>query len=232
MLRDTLAGLIEPMLASAGACPSRTRCHLSKPEHRTIDPRCLENPRPEGAEPTLTGNVASPFHAEPRHLDDIGEADNTIVVFTTDNGAEVFTWPDGGMTPFKGTKSTSCKSGRPVSAFQKLIGNVGVPGGCQQGGQPIESRHDTVRNRAGLDVSGPTDDGECAEAALLLSVSCFERARLQPGREQLRNSGFSSRGNSVSNFHEGALDLADVGKNTKVRAQSHAPSPESEQQKE
>ena len=31
-----------------------------------------------------------------KHLDDIGEADNTIVVFTTDNGAEVFTWPDGG----------------------------------------------------------------------------------------------------------------------------------------
>src|SRR6476619_4942914 len=33
-----------------------------------------------------------------KHLDDIGEADNTIVIFTTDNGAEVFTWPDGGMT--------------------------------------------------------------------------------------------------------------------------------------
>ena len=41
-----------------------------------------------------------------KHLDDIGEADNTIVIFTTDNGAEVFTWPDGGMTPFKGTKGT------------------------------------------------------------------------------------------------------------------------------
>src|SRR5262245_29413184 len=40
------------------------------------------------------------------HLDQIGEADNTIVVFTTDNGAEVFTWPDGGMTPFKATKGT------------------------------------------------------------------------------------------------------------------------------
>ena len=36
-----------------------------------------------------------------QHLDEIGEADNTIVIFTTDNGAEVFTWPDGGMTPFK-----------------------------------------------------------------------------------------------------------------------------------
>jgi arylsulfatase len=36
-----------------------------------------------------------------QHLQDIGEADNTIVIFTTDNGAEVFTWPDGGMTPFR-----------------------------------------------------------------------------------------------------------------------------------
>lgn len=41
-----------------------------------------------------------------KHVEDIGEADNTIVVFTTDNGAEVFTWPDGGMTPFKATKGT------------------------------------------------------------------------------------------------------------------------------
>jgi len=42
-----------------------------------------------------------------KHLQDIGEADNTIVIFTTDNGAEVFTWPDGGMTPFRATKGTS-----------------------------------------------------------------------------------------------------------------------------
>ena len=41
-----------------------------------------------------------------KHLKDIGEADNTIVIFTTDNGAEVFTWPDGGMTPFRATKGT------------------------------------------------------------------------------------------------------------------------------
>jgi hypothetical protein len=33
--------------------------------HRTIDPQCLENPRPEGAESTLTENAASPFQAEP-----------------------------------------------------------------------------------------------------------------------------------------------------------------------
>src|SRR5712664_3090720 len=37
-----------------------------------------------------------------KKLDDMGALDNTIVVFTTDNGAEVQTFPDGGVTPFKG----------------------------------------------------------------------------------------------------------------------------------
>jgi len=36
-------------------------------------------------------------------LEDLGIADNTIIVVTTDNGAETFTWPDGGTTPFKGS---------------------------------------------------------------------------------------------------------------------------------
>jgi arylsulfatase len=40
-------------------------------------------------------------------LEDLGVADNTVVVYTTDNGAEVFTWPDGGTTPFKGEKATN-----------------------------------------------------------------------------------------------------------------------------
>ncbi len=40
-------------------------------------------------------------------LNDLGVANNTIVVYTTDNGAEAFTWPDGGSTPFKGEKATN-----------------------------------------------------------------------------------------------------------------------------
>src|SRR6516162_540146 len=122
MLRDNLAGLIEPRLSSAGAHnlgghlkrdklgdapgqPSWRSSLLNDPSakffaanpgdgqknkwpglkvttpahdsravrtahhksHRTIDPQCLENPRPEGAESTLTKNAASPFPAEPRH---------------------------------------------------------------------------------------------------------------------------------------------------------------------
>lgn len=64
MLRDNLVGLIEPMLSSAGANPLA----LGTEWKESSDDRspCLENPRPEGAESTLTENAASPFHAEPR----------------------------------------------------------------------------------------------------------------------------------------------------------------------
>jgi arylsulfatase len=59
-----------------------------------------------------------------QHLEDIGEADNTIVIFTTDNGAEVFTWPDGGMTPFKATKGTVFEGGFRVPAIIRWPGHV------------------------------------------------------------------------------------------------------------
>ena len=41
-----------------------------------------------------------------KKLDDLGIADNTIVIFTSDNGAQKMTWPDGGQTPFRGEKGT------------------------------------------------------------------------------------------------------------------------------
>jgi len=44
-------------------------------------------------------------------LDELGIADNTVVVYTTDNGAEVMSWPDGGSTPFKGEKATNWEGG-------------------------------------------------------------------------------------------------------------------------
>ncbi|HME56842.1 MAG TPA: sulfatase-like hydrolase/transferase [Terracidiphilus sp.] len=67
-----------------------------------------------------------------KHLEDIGEAENTIVIFTTDNGAEVFTWPDGGMTPFKGTKGTSFEGGFRVPAIIRWPGHV-KPGTVENG---------------------------------------------------------------------------------------------------
>lgn len=45
------------------------------------------------------------------HLDKLGIAEDTIVIYGTDNGAEVFTWPDGGTTPFHGEKATCWEGG-------------------------------------------------------------------------------------------------------------------------
>jgi arylsulfatase len=67
-----------------------------------------------------------------KHLEDIGEAENTIVVFTTDNGAEVFTWPDGGMTPFAATKGTVFEGGFRVPAIIRWSGKV-KPGTVENG---------------------------------------------------------------------------------------------------
>jgi arylsulfatase A-like enzyme len=46
-----------------------------------------------------------------KKLDDMGQLDNTIVVFTTDNGAETVSFPDGGITPFKGQKGEAWEGG-------------------------------------------------------------------------------------------------------------------------
>ena len=67
-----------------------------------------------------------------KHLDDIGETDNTIVIFTTDNGAEVFTWPDGGMTPFKNTKGTVGEGGFRVPCIIRWPGQI-KPGTVENG---------------------------------------------------------------------------------------------------
>lgn len=57
-------------------------------------------------------------------LKDMGVDDNTIVMFTTDNGTETFTWPDGGNTPFKGQKGTIYEGGFRVPAILRWPGKV------------------------------------------------------------------------------------------------------------
>lgn len=59
-----------------------------------------------------------------KYLKDNGFDENTIIVFTTDNGAEVFTWPDGGMTPFKQAKGTIFEGGFRVPALVRWPGKV------------------------------------------------------------------------------------------------------------
>jgi arylsulfatase len=57
-------------------------------------------------------------------LDDLKVADNTIVVFTTDNGAEVMSWPDGGSTPFRGEKATNWEGGWRVPFVMRWPGVI------------------------------------------------------------------------------------------------------------
>jgi arylsulfatase A-like enzyme len=57
-------------------------------------------------------------------LKDMGVDDNTIVMFTTDNGTENFTWPDGGTTPFYGAKGTGYEGGFRCPAMLRWPGRV------------------------------------------------------------------------------------------------------------
>jgi arylsulfatase len=57
-------------------------------------------------------------------LEELGLADNTIIMYSSDNGAEVFTWPDGGMTPFRNEKNSNWEGGYRVPTLIKWPGVI------------------------------------------------------------------------------------------------------------
>jgi len=57
-------------------------------------------------------------------LDALGIADNTLVMYSTDNGAEVMSWPDGGTTPFRGEKDTNYEGGWRVPCVIRWPGVI------------------------------------------------------------------------------------------------------------
>jgi arylsulfatase A-like enzyme len=65
-------------------------------------------------------------------LKEMGVDDSTIVLFTTDNGTELFTWPDGGQTPFAQSKGTVLEGGFRVPAILRWPGHV--PAASDQNG--------------------------------------------------------------------------------------------------
>ena len=82
-------------------------------------------------------------------LDEWGIADNTIVMYSTDNGAEKFTWPDGGTTPFAGEKGSTWEGGFRVPTFIRWPGVI-KPGTKHNGIFSHEDMMPTLLAAAGV----------------------------------------------------------------------------------
>ena len=87
--------------------------------------------RPEAANKTGRGIYADGMVEHDGHigqmlglLDQLGIANNTIVIWTSDNGAEVMSWPDGGTTPFRGEKNTNWEGGYRVPLVVRWPGVI------------------------------------------------------------------------------------------------------------
>jgi arylsulfatase len=88
------------------------------------------------------------------HLDDLKIAENTIVVYTTDNGAMVSWWPDGGATPFRGEKATTWEGGVRVPMLVRWPAKI-PKGKVSNGIQTHEDMFTTLAAAAGYgDVRG------------------------------------------------------------------------------
>ena len=84
-----------------------------------------------------------------KKLEELGVADNTIVIYTTDNGNELLLWPDGGYAPFRGEKGTTWEGGVRVPMLLRWPGKV-KPGSVSNGIQNHEDLYVTLAAAAGM----------------------------------------------------------------------------------
>jgi arylsulfatase A-like enzyme len=82
-------------------------------------------------------------------LRELGIDDNTIVVYSTDNGNEMMLWPDGGYAPFRGEKGTTWEGGVRVPHLVKWPGRI-EPGSVSNEAQNHEDVYATLAAAAGL----------------------------------------------------------------------------------
>src|SRR5262249_13025361 len=94
-----------------------------------------------------------------KKLEELGVADNTIVVYTTDNGNELLFWPDGGYAPFRGEKGTTWEGGMRVPCVIRWPGKI-PPGSVSNALQSHEDLFVTLAAAAGrADVKEKMLDG-------------------------------------------------------------------------
>ncbi len=84
-----------------------------------------------------------------KKLDELGVTDDTIVVYTTDNGFELLFWPDGGYSPFRGEKGTTWEGGVRVPCLVRWPGHI-APGSSSNAIQSHEDLFVTLAAAAGL----------------------------------------------------------------------------------
>jgi len=130
---------------------------------------------------------------------------DTILVFTTDNGAEVFTWPDGGMTPFAGSKGTILEGGMRAPCIVRWPGRV--PAGKVENGL-----------MSGLDwfptLAAAAGDAGVVDA--LLQGKDIEKKHFKVHLDGYNQLGFitgkePSKRNEIYYFAEGQLGAVRIG---------------------
>ena len=82
-------------------------------------------------------------------LDELGLTDNTVVMYSTDNGAECFSWPDGGTTPFRGEKNENWEGGYRVPCAIRWPGHI-KPGTVHNDIFSHEDMLPTIMSAAGV----------------------------------------------------------------------------------
>ena len=117
-------------------------------------------------------------------LEELGVADDTIVVFSTDNGAEKFTWPDGGESPFRGEKGGTWEGGFRIPSVVRWPGVV-RPGSVINGIFSLEDWAVTLLAAAGEpDVKDKLKKGHVANGkAFKVHLDGYDQRDLLAGKE-------------------------------------------------
>jgi arylsulfatase len=117
-------------------------------------------------------------------LEELGVADDTIVVFSTDNGAEKFTWPDGGESPFRGEKGGTWEGGFRIPSVVRWPGVV-KPGSVINGIFSLEDWAVTLLAAAGEpDVKEKLKKGHVANGKTFkVHLDGYDQRDLLAGKE-------------------------------------------------